>query len=595
MFCTINSNHIGKKIGRLYINEQQIVCIAEETAYLFFGEMHMYPLKDIIHPDDSDFFTSCVNNITSNEKKQILIRFKHNDEYVWCYIAMAKSKKYRPDVKLTKLDIYDISYVVDALNTCEEENKKYSAILKMLTDMTFEYDLNTQIITIKNISRGSDKCIVCEPLEDWCTNIITNKLISENDLSIFQKLISDIKRGSSDFFHSFKSSMFTNGKEVETIHIKGTAIENNMRFSKIVGTISNVNLALSKDISFLTQINSLDPLTGLLNKRSITEYAMAKTANKDPNNKFSLIMMDLDYFKDINDTYGHMFGDDVLVTVSAIIKTVVGDRGKAGRVGGDEFLIVLDGETGRDSIFPILKSLRTHIQWAYADSVSALSLTTSIGISSFPTDAEDYETLFKIADKCLYIAKAKGRNRYIVYRPDMHGSVENILSDGYSINVEKQRTIPEKTQDILDFIDKFSRSDKSAIPAALEYLLPYYDVDRITVFYGEGLPVAYNISNTGTENILPLGSLVPTYLEKFKCNIFSIGNYTNIQGAYPEFYARMVNSGSYSMLQYLINDIDGNPLGIIMFSTYKRYKKWADGDMPYISVACKLIEQLLNS
>ena len=165
-----------------------------------------------------------------------------------------------------------------------------------------------------------------------------------------------------------------------------------------------------------------DPGTGLLNKRAVTEYAKDLIDLGGSGCNVTIAIIDIDDFKTINDTYGHSFGDEVLIKVAEIIQTAIGDKGVAGRIGGDEMFIVLKNMKSRDEIRLILKEIRTNIEWAYKNGEdSELVTTCSIGCATYPADADNFADLFNVADKLLYLAKEKGKNRYIIYEEEVHG------------------------------------------------------------------------------------------------------------------------------------------------------------------------------
>ena len=163
----------------------------------------------------------------------------------------------------------------------------------------------------------------------------------------------------------------------------------------------------------------------LFNKRAINEYTIEKIRDcQNTHEGLYLAIIDVDDFKTINDTYGHMFGDEVLSRVSEIIRSDLNARGVAGRFGGDEFMVLFENVKSEQELRLILKTITKNIQWAFAD--KEVSVTTSWGIAKYPEDGSSLEELFKIADKALYIAKAKGKNRYIIYDERKHG---NIVTD----------------------------------------------------------------------------------------------------------------------------------------------------------------------
>jgi len=160
----------------------------------------------------------------------------------------------------------------------------------------------------------------------------------------------------------------------------------------------------------------IDPLTKLYNRRyieHIEQILIDFGKNKTP---LSLIMLDLDYFKNINDTYGHDFGDKVLVGISNIIRNGVDDSSYVVRFGGEEFLIFLP-KTSLESAISIANRIRNIISrttFTYKDG-TIISVTVSSGVATLKED-ETIESLFDRVDQALYKAKNNGRNQIYVQR-----------------------------------------------------------------------------------------------------------------------------------------------------------------------------------
>ncbi|MBR6187048.1 MAG: GGDEF domain-containing protein [Clostridia bacterium] len=167
----------------------------------------------------------------------------------------------------------------------------------------------------------------------------------------------------------------------------------------------------------------LDQLTGLVSRGHILWFAQWLIDHQVP---FSFAMLDLDNFKFVNDTYGHHVGDGVLTTVANDLREFLGDRGVAGRFGGDEFLIVNLEDISYDAKKEFFKGmflnrvLRKNIE---VDGCAPY-ITGTIGCATYPADARDYDTLFLLIDKTLYRGKTKGRNCHIIYVEEKHKNIE---------------------------------------------------------------------------------------------------------------------------------------------------------------------------
>ena len=153
----------------------------------------------------------------------------------------------------------------------------------------------------------------------------------------------------------------------------------------------------------LLDISKTDALSNVLNKAAILK-AMDRLINDKPNSKFSILMFDIDDFKNINDTHGHFVGDKCIRTLSSTARKSFRDIDLVGRYGGDEFIIILP-DTGSKQALIVAERFRKTV----AES-SSPSITISIGIASYPLDGTNIGNLIKVADKGLYASKKKGKN-----------------------------------------------------------------------------------------------------------------------------------------------------------------------------------------
>ncbi len=171
--------------------------------------------------------------------------------------------------------------------------------------------------------------------------------------------------------------------------------------------------------SIVEQQNSFDPLTGLINRRSIGLVLDKNHAQSiRSHTPYVLAMLDIDFFKAVNDTYGHLAGDEVLKAVSCFVSESLREADSVGRYGGEEFLILLP-DTNASVAQQVLDRLRqgiSELNVVYDDQV--VSLTVSIGYASFSPGKVVWE-LVKDADQALYQAKKNGRNQVVAHRDDL--------------------------------------------------------------------------------------------------------------------------------------------------------------------------------
>lgn len=190
-------------------------------------------------------------------------------------------------------------------------------------------------------------------------------------------------------------------------------------------TLLRFNFQDAVDLRYQSQIKSLiniDNLTKLLTKRAFDiKFEQALLIADSKNEEVSVFMMDLDFFKKVNDEHDHLFGSFVLHEVGKIIKRVVDPHGVSGRYGGEEFISFLPRKSKKDS-YEIAEKLRKAIaEHDFVKDNVKIKITISIGISAFPEDGAEPETLVRRADHALYRAKAGGRNMVCIYDPTIDG------------------------------------------------------------------------------------------------------------------------------------------------------------------------------
>lgn len=180
----------------------------------------------------------------------------------------------------------------------------------------------------------------------------------------------------------------------------------------------------------IAELAFYDPLTDLPNRRLFMDRAeQALFSAVRTGQRGALCLLDLDHFKRLNDTRGHDVGDQLLVEVARRLRQAIRQGDTVARLGGDEFVILID-ELGRDDLQAaahaeaVTEKIRHAIERPFHLSGSELHITTSVGLSLFPSPGEGLDDLLKHADLALYAAKESGRNRARFYNPEMQASID---------------------------------------------------------------------------------------------------------------------------------------------------------------------------
>jgi len=208
------------------------------------------------------------------------------------------------------------------------------------------------------------------------------------------------------------------GKDGQTIHALVTTIAQRDVLGNILsleGIIRNVTEHKKRD-EIIRHMAFHDHLTGLPNRQTFTDRLAAELAHSRRNKtKGAVMFLDLDHFKPINDTFGHDIGDELLKNVAYRLTHCLREADTVARMGGDEFTILLPRITSENDYLTIAEKTLRALRTPFAIEEHELKVSSSIGVSLFPRDGGDPETLIKKADDAMYLAKHGGKDICRVY------------------------------------------------------------------------------------------------------------------------------------------------------------------------------------
>ena len=278
----------------------------------------------------------------------------------------------------------------------------------------FSYDYGNQQAIF---SKGVERLVGYTQNEFNSNNGILEQVIHKEDALIFENALRELREGK------------TVRKELKIVHPeKGDkwVLFKAQPFKNVDGTLLKINgqfedITRQKELELeLRRMAFFDELTDIPNRKMLDrQIQKALVRSKRHQHNFSIMFIDLDDFKKVNDTLGHDAGDQLLIDVVSRINECIREEDLISRIGGDEFIVMFE-ETGKDELEQIAKRVIEHVGKPYTLNENTANISLSIGISMFPDDGEDKETLTKAADIAMYYAKNNGKNNYQIYTDDLN-------------------------------------------------------------------------------------------------------------------------------------------------------------------------------
>lgn len=578
------------KVGRVIVDRSFHTQSADERFFSYFGNDVTYSIRRTI--DDNDFprLEECVENVTAGITLRTVIRMTGvNGQLRWILAAVSQygSSDGAPLYIIEFSDVFSLETL--SMNS-EKRLSEYRYILSLSTDIAFEYSFETRHIKIYIFDCCRETIVTDEELEKWQSTAIESGWVLSRYIETFNTLCRDIKNGVYRFDYELETSVLTQGRTREMCLFRGITRYDDPKTKKVSGLISVVNSRQkAKDVNLALEANR-DSLSGLLNKRAVTSFAMDILSSK-PSHNVNIVIMDIDNFTDINSGYGHLFGDEVIYTVAGIVKKELGTRGLAGRISGGGFLIIIENTKDEEDLRGILRAIRTNTELAFADRFENFRLTCSMGVSTYPVDSRDYDELFMQADKALYIAQQKGKNRYVIYDIEKHGPVEKDIENKIAY-LSSQKDTSEKLGFVADLSENLVFGRIPDISVLLEQIRSEFEIDDICVFSGNDMNLILSCGNAVSRNAAYI--LDSSYTERFSGDgIFAIDNVNELEGRNDNAFRQLTGENIGGAVQYLITD-DSIIKGAVSFCYIGRFKKWAVSDIDYFVILGRIIAAVLR-
>lgn len=561
---------------------------ADERFYHLVGKKSGFSVTDLLHPDDVDTFLKALTYI-EKEPQCMLVRFLTDmDTYRCVYMKMSYEGKVIQGIRYFEMEITDIMAITDRYKSVSEQIEKYRRFMSVYDGVFLEYSYETDCLQFYEYFNGQSRRLYYRNLTEAEAELRTNDSLTEEQKDEFISLAEMIHKRIGSFRVSLDAEVLSDYMKDVRFECNCALLYRDDVHYKMIGLCHHIGKLKPKQPYYMSEY-AVDSGTGVLNKKAIQEYALEHIHNGKKTGYF--ILLDIDDFKLVNDRFGHMFGDEVLAKCAEIFRSVTRTRGMVGRFGGDEFMLVLDNVPKEEDLRRILKVIDKHAKWAFSEK-EGFNISFSIGVAKFPDDGTTYEELLKKADKCLYIAKDKGKNRYIIYREHLHDSVQTVNDPQRIVGLKSAVSDAEKHILLTQMIVKLHKEGKAALESVMEEMQTYFDIDGICIFAGEDMRRIYSRGNY-VNQVEELGFVYePAYQELFDVNGYYTESHLNrLEKRSPLAHKAVIQQEIGKFIQLILKE-DGVPKAVVSFDFFNRNPKMGISDTGMIQTIGRMLAEI---
>ena len=574
-------NHEGSRLERRLasFDDKYNIFVSNKsfTSYLGSEELRSFKITDYIHPDDVESFKKFVEDKSFTGGEEVFRLKKKNNGWHYNVVRIHTEKGMVENRRNIGVEIIDINESVGDYETAMDSLSRVRLLMSLTDEFAFIYDKATNMFKMFKYDRFNRIILYDMDIDQWKREMLSKSYVKYDEKAMLDTLVLNMKTYADSFSIKMNCAIRTQSDIFEAVRFIGTVHNESSGNKIIVGrVVSDESVGHASTAMEIMNELQYDSLTGVYNKKTITEYAK-KRISEEKEKRIVIAILDVDHFKSVNDTFGHLYGDKVLARVGGRLKEIVGEDGVIGRIGGDEFMIVFNGLDDDQVLRGMLRAIRPQIKWEFAEDFENLSITCSIGASIFPVNGRDYEDLFKKADCCLYIAKEKGRDRYVFFRDEMHRASYEAMLNQNQLNAMKNPREIRELKNVASFMENAMTDSRKAILDAMRHMKDTFGIDNINIYYGEGMKKVYSFGS----DIPEAKDAMYVFSEEFQKlmgeneRFMQIGFADTFSDITPDFCGRMKAERIASTIQCYIGD-KRNIKGLVTFNKCREASQWAN-------------------
>jgi len=373
-------------------------------------EIYQNSLLGFVLPEYHGFFLDVASLKLEGHAEETIQMHDCNGKKYWMQVTLSRGVHGGKDtVSAVFVDVSELKATEDKL---VKEKERYRIVTELSDEVLFEYDFKNDVITLSE-----------RFTEIYGFDYVIDRFRKDMNKHL-QIIHPDDRRGALEQFLRTKR-VGVNDLQIRLLDSKGEyqwcrviyrAIcdENGGPFQAI-GKIENINM-FKKEIEQLERESKTDSLTGAYNKMA-TKEMIDEFIERRANSSHMLLLIDVDNFKKVNDTYGHQCGDEILTYVIRNLRETYVTGEIIGRVGGDEFVVFIGEVKDKAQLLERAQELHDLLHRPYRRGNQVVPVSASIGVAMYPEDGACYDELLYCADNALYEVKATQKGSFAIYSP----------------------------------------------------------------------------------------------------------------------------------------------------------------------------------
>lgn len=403
----IQYEEIDGKFNGINANSEAVNILGYTDRLKEFWKARVPDMIGFLHPDDREEY---LEKLKSLKQEGDIVNFEHRilkmDGTISWLQGAAKKIRDQEDRLIIQSTFFDSTYYLQQQRKFEEN---YRQIAKIMKQTFFEYEVGRDLLTFA-INDADNRLGLPKKIENYRQKQEAGMLYGMVQPLTKEEYENEAK---SDIVVNIKRKCVSITGAICWLKISFFVIRDNQGIAKTyIGTIMDVTQEEIKNKE-LKQLAHRDQLTGLYNKTTFKKRVIKYIQEDGKNHTKVLLFIDLDNFKTANDTFGHAFGDKLLVGVGEVIKKVFRQGDICGRLGGDEFAILMKNVTDTKIVEEKAKRLNYEILRRSTD-LGFSKGTCSIGVTIEPAGQDDYEQIVANGDTAMYKAKETGKATYYI-------------------------------------------------------------------------------------------------------------------------------------------------------------------------------------